>query len=200
MRSLTTLLALAACMITAILGPVESPAASGAATRTYSLASDAPVAGEPGLTPTVRTKIAFPTNWKVVHQTRGTLTLGEGQPNCRYTVHVRTRVAASVQSTAAARAAAALPATGPYVLRSRALADVARRVVRVQDRQRTRVEAIRDAPFDPPTASDGKHLWVETRISAASGLNQECHAGSYRETLAGGLARALDGAMIDAKL
>ncbi len=133
-----------------------------------------------------------PRSWHVLKaKDKRHLSFHEGRPICRYTVIFTTRQAADSAETPAERVTAAVPAAGnPYVIDyGQRGASSAWRVVRIKTTdQRVRLRAMR---VDHRSIGDGKHIWQETLVTAASRKGGECHSGTYREVLGPQIGNAL---------
>jgi hypothetical protein len=167
--------------------------------RAYRLTSPTePVPGTRGKAVS-RTTIALPATWAPVKGITEVLAFHEGRPGCTYRVTIVSRVRTGPEPTAAAHAAATVPGTGRYLLDEGRRRQVAWRVVRRRaGRQVVKVSAIRVAPLGFVSKQLGAKAWLETLATATSHPGDECHSGTYRDTLAGGLGDALATATVSA--
>ena len=144
---------------------------------------NAAVAGAPDLRAAAGTGLAFPRDWRLTKRTPASFTLREGARNCQYTIRATVRVATGDEADAVAHAAAALPATGRFVIESGTRGAKAWRVIRVPERRSVHLEGIAVDPLGSfVTQRAGRKLWMETRVSARSDTGDECHAGTWRDT------------------
>jgi hypothetical protein len=186
----TKLLSLAA--VVAALGASAGPALAKVL-RTQSLRPpSAPVQGLPGATAQPQATLAFPTNWHVRSLNKGVLVMREGSPSCTYTVRASLAVAAGDAADATARATALAPATGARVLETGTRNSAAWRVTRPQvPGQVVRIVAVRVDPLRFASQQAGTKLWLQTTLTAVSGVGNECHSGTYREVAGPAIGDAL---------
>jgi hypothetical protein len=186
----TKLLSLAA--VVAALGASAGPALAKVL-RTQSLRPpSAPVQGLPGATAQPQATLAFPTNWHVRSLNKGVLVMREGSPSCTYTVRASLAVAAGDAADATARATALAPATGARVLETGTRNSAAWRVTRPQvPGQVVRIVAVRVDPLRFASRQAGTKLWLQTTVTAVSGVGNECHSGTYREVAGPAIGDAL---------
>jgi hypothetical protein len=142
----------------------------------------------PGVTAQPSATLIFPTDWRVTSLKKGVLTLREGGRACTYTVRASLSVAAADAADAVGRAAALTPATGSRVLESGTRNRAAWRVTRPAADRRISIVAVR---VDPLGFQAGAKLWLQTTVTATSHVGDECHAGTYRDTVGPGIGDAL---------
>jgi hypothetical protein len=108
-------------------------------------------------------------------------------PRCRYDVRYSVRSLVAASQTAADRVAARLPAeSSRHLLDSGVRGNRAFRVVRQPGiGGRVRVDALWVAVLTrrADIAPAGRVAWTEIRVSARSRTGDECHAGTWRESL-----------------
>jgi hypothetical protein len=172
--------ALAVVALGAVAIPTIASTSGDTRARTFRV-SRAPVPGVAGWKASISTRLSFPLNWRVTSNSKGTLTLREGQRGCTYTVKASSRVAPGDEGSSTERTAALLPASGPYVLEIGTRNLVAWRVIRVRETQQIHLEAVRATPLGSASRATGHKLWLETKVSARSDVGDECHSGTYRE-------------------
>jgi hypothetical protein len=178
--------------LTAALGVTAAPAIAKEL-RTQSLRPPtSPVQGLPGATAQPRATLAFPTNWHVRSLKKGVLVMREGSPSCTYTVRASLAVAAGDAADATARATSLAPATGARVLETGTRNSAAWRVTRPQvPGQVVRIVAVRVDPLRFASQQAGTKLWLQTTVTAVSGVGDECHSGTYREVTGPAIGDAL---------
>ena len=150
----------------------------------------------------VSTTISLPPTWT---QTAGgraqVLGFHEGDAACLYRIVVVSRVRLGEAPDAAHHAEAVVPGAARYLLDEGQRRSVAWRVVRLQTHQpHVKVRAVRVAPLGYLSEQLGATAWLETIATATSDLGDECHSGTYRETIAHGLGDALATASVRAYL
>ena len=123
-----------------------------------------------------------PATWKLSsHTSTSRRYRGPSNGACTYDVTVSTRAAADKPQTATEHVTEALPVpTRSRVLETGTRNESAWRITRPEATGRVRVEAmlaIRRS-YGP-----GAKAWHETRVTALSRPGDECHSGTYRETL-----------------
>ena len=150
----------------------------------------------------VRTTVSLPATWgQVSGQQAQVLGFREGSRGCTYRVLIISRIRLGDQADAASHAASVVPGEGRYVLDSGQRRSVAWRVVRIPTQlPQVKVRAVRVAPLGAISEQLGSTAWLETIATATSDLGDECHSGTYRETLARGLGDAMATATVSAYL
>jgi hypothetical protein len=185
----TKLLSIVAAI--AALGAIAVPAIAKDL-RTRSLRPPvAPVQGLPGVTAQAAATLPFPTNWRVASLKKGVLVMREGGRACTYTVRASVTVAAGDAADAMARATALTPATGSRVLESGTRNRAAWRVTRPAADRQIRIVAVRVDPLAAAGRQAGAMLWLQTSVTAASHVGDECHSGTYRDGVGPGIGDAL---------
>jgi hypothetical protein len=126
-----------------------------------------------------------PATWKLTSHTSTSRTYqGPTTPACGYIVAVSTLAAPDKAQTAAAHVAEALPVPNEaYVIESGTRNASAWRIVRERSTSadpRVRVNAMLAIRRSYGT---GQKAWHETRVTAVSRPGDECHSGTWRDTL-----------------
>jgi hypothetical protein len=178
---------------------VETPAARPGDRRAHRLTSPSEPVPDTDGRAVVRTTLSLPTSWQPVEGITDVLAFHEGTPGCTYRVTIVSRVRVGDEATATAHAEAVVPGTGRYLLDEGRRRQVAWRVVRRNTGgQRVEVRAVRVAPLGAVSTQLGAKAWLETLATARSGEGDECHSGSYRDSLAGALGDAFATATVRA--
>jgi hypothetical protein len=111
------------------------------------------------------------------------------RPSCGYSVTFTSSVADGTDETAAARVAAALPATGSRLVDSGTRGAAAWRVTHPASTDgRVHLSALR---VDRREVAPGRFAWRQLAVSAVSRAGSECHAGTYRASLGPQIGDAL---------
>jgi hypothetical protein len=177
--------------LTAALGVTAAPALAKEL-RTQSLRPpSSPVQGLPGASAQGRSVLAFPSTWRVTSLKKGVLVMREGGRGCTYTVRASVGVAAGDAADAAGRAAALTPAPASRVLETGTRSSAAWRVTRPAADRQIRIVAVRVDPLRFASKQAGTKLWLQTTVTAVSGVGDECHAGTYREVTGPAIGDAL---------
>jgi hypothetical protein len=136
--------------------------------------------------------LAFPATWKVLHNSGTRLTFREGTAACTYRVEAAATIV-HVDATTATDAARALVPTGDgHLLETGERGSAAWRVVKLRGNgTQVRVDAVRAQPLRIISKRDSQPTWLATRLQAASDAGDECHSGTYRDTLGPHLGDAL---------
>lgn len=135
-----------------------------------------------------------PAAWTVAKRTKTHLSFRVGTTHCSYSVTFTTRLAQDSDETPLEHVTDALQVpSSPYVLdQGTRNSSAAWRVTRLKSSnprdQRIRLQAMR---ADHRVLGGGARAWQETVASAASRSGDECHAGTYRNTLGPQIADAL---------
>jgi hypothetical protein len=147
------------------------------------------VTGMDGVVAEGNVRLVFPSSW-TARTGKASLTLRNRRTaECGYTVTVKTDYVVFDRGSAATALATQLaPATGPYLVDAGTRGSMAWRVTRVRDTQRTRILAVRIAPSAVTAGRDhplpaGKQFFLRTTATAVDGANDECHTGTYRDSL-----------------
>jgi hypothetical protein len=183
---------------------LAAPAAATANTyRSYSLAPNgartSPVAGSTLLHGFLSARFLFPTQYRRLASSSGTLRFAAGARSCHYTVTFSLRFRQAADGTAAEHVAADLvPASSPYLLEDGTRRLNAWRVIRLPGdvvagvtRVRLRAELARRISAPAGTVPAGQAIWVELRASATSTAGSECHSGTWRQVLGPRIGDAL---------
>jgi hypothetical protein len=185
----TRILSIAA--LVAAFGTTAAPALAKEL-RSYGLRPPAtPVQGLTSAAAQPQSTLIFPTNWRKTSLKAGVLVLREGGRSCEYTVRASTTVAAGDEADAPARAAALTPASGSRVLESGARNSAAWRVTRPAVSRQIRIVAVRAELLRSASQQAGRKLWLQTSVTAVSGVGDECHSGTYRDTVGPSIGDAL---------
>lgn len=190
-----------AALATVALG---APAVAGAATSHYvsrsfteparaGLAVTGPLSAYKA---TSSARVVVPTTWRSLAAPAGSLRLRTTQnPSCHYDMTFTVTSVLGDPGTAADRVAAELPSPGRNrILDSGTHGGRAFRVVRpASSGGRIRISALWAGVLTKRSdiAPAGKVAWSEIRVSAISGKGDECHAGTYRESLGPAIGDAL---------
>jgi hypothetical protein len=159
-----------------------------------------PVQGLPAVRAQPSATLIFATDWRVTSLKKGVLVMRQGGRQCTYTVRASVSVAAGDAADAMARATALTPATGSRVLESGTRNNAAWRVTRPAADRQIRIVAKRVDPLDAASRQVGAKLWLQTSVTAESHVGDECHAGTYRDTVGPGIGDALASARTRAYL
>jgi hypothetical protein len=174
--------------LTAAFGTIAVPAiAKDLRSRNLKPPASA-VQGLPGVTEQPTATLTFPTDWRVSSLKKGVLVLRQGGRACVYTVRASLSVAAGGEADAATRATALAPASGSRLLESGTRNRAAWRVTRPAAQRQIRIVAVR---VDPLGSQSGAKLWLQTTVTAASRVGDECHSGTYRDTVGPSIGDAL---------
>jgi hypothetical protein len=169
--------------------------AAGAATyRSFGLSSSAPAEGLGGSTTFFRARVVLPASWKRLSAPAGALRFREGHGRCFFTVtlSLRTRVAATASPADHVGADLAVPAPA-YLLDAGERAPGAWRVTRgATANQRITVngEYARVAHADAGLIPGDQSAWAEIIATASSRPGDQCHSGTWRDTLGPALGDA----------
>ena len=141
---------------------------------------------------TARATLSFPARWTIVSTSANHLRLREGTEQCSYTVDARIEVVQIDAPNAVAAARSLVPTGRGHLLESGRRGSAAWRVVKLRgNRTQVRLDAVRAQPLRFLSSQAGRPTWLATRLSATSGRNDECHSGTYRDTLGPYLGDAL---------
>jgi hypothetical protein len=136
--------------------------------------------------------LAFPATWKVLRRSATGLTLREGNDICMYTVQAQATIVHVDVSNATDAARSLVPTGDGHLLETGQRGSAAWRVVKLRGNgTQVRVDAVRAQPLRYITKRDGQPTWLATRLKAASDPGDECHSGTYRDTLGPHLGDAL---------
>lgn len=154
------------------------------------------VRGSAGLTGMVRVNLVFPRTWKRTSK-RTSRTLKLLTPSsCGHVATLTPNLTQGVTQSAAARAAALLPATGRYVMDTGTRRGSAFRVVR--DRRSNTVRGVLVTPLASaysPGVPSGQTVYAQISAVATANPKRECHSGGPRSVAAAlGDAFAIGGA------
>ncbi|MCW3046179.1 MAG: hypothetical protein JWO74_463 [Solirubrobacterales bacterium] len=171
-----------------------APAAGAATYRSFGLTSSAPAGGVAGSTTSFRARVVLPTSWKRLSAPAGALRFREGHGNCFFTVtlSLRTRVGASGSPADHVAADLGVPAPA-YLLDGGERPPGAWRVTRdatANPRITLHGEYARVAHADAGLIAGGQSAWAEIIASASSRPGDQCHSGTYRDTLGPALGDA----------
>lgn len=144
-----------------------------------------------------KVRLNFPTGWAA--KTSATaLTVTKATDACTYKVTAKADyVVADKGAATGPMVEAATPGKGPYVLDQGTRGTTSWRVTRVQDASmRTRLLAVRMAPTAITAGKGaplpaGKQFFLRTTVRAIDGAKDECHTGTYRESLGPAIGDAL---------
>lgn len=187
----------AAVGVAALLAAAPALAATTTSRSISSPRAGVAISGVPTAVATWKTTLSFPSTWSVVGKPSTSMKLRVARNDlCQYTVTVRNEVvAAPSDASPAARAAEVVPGTGRYVVDSGTRNSAAWRVVRKPTTGGVvRLDAVRvirhytDAKAGLPAGQAG---WLQTRVTAVSDQGDECHAGTWRDTVGPGIGDAL---------
>ncbi|MTD46607.1 hypothetical protein GKE82_20510 [Conexibacter sp. W3-3-2] len=142
-------------------------------------------------------RLIFPTRW-TAKASKTALTVTKASDTCTYTVTAKADfVLVDRGADAQALVQAATPGTGPYVLDAGTRGTSAWRVVRrPRTDGRTELQAMRITPTgvtagrQTPTPA-GKQVYLRTTVRALDRPSDECHTGTYRESLGPAIGDAL---------
>jgi hypothetical protein len=185
---------IAAATASLAVAAAAAPTAGAATYRSFGLSSTAPAGGLGGSTAFFRARVVLPASWKRVSAPAGALRFREGHGRCFFTVtlSLRTRIAAS--GSPADHLAADLPVPAPaYLLDAGQRPPGAWRVTRGQtanQRITLRGEYARVAHADAGLIPGGQSAWAEILAAASSRPGDECHSGTWRDTLGPALGDA----------
>ncbi|HVT78265.1 MAG TPA: hypothetical protein VHD87_14615 [Acidimicrobiales bacterium] len=141
---------------------------------------------------TASVTLAFPARWDVTAATATHLRFREGTRGCTYTVDARPDVVSVDAATATDAARSLVPTGTAHLLESGQRGSAAWRVVKLRGNgTQVRLDAVRTQPLRSVTARAGRPTWLATRLTAASDVGDECHSGTYRDTLGPALGDAL---------
>jgi hypothetical protein len=178
----------------AVAGAVAAPTAGAATYRSFGLSSTAPAEGLGGSTSFFRARVVLPASWKRLSAPTGALRFREGHGHCFFTVtlSLRTRVAAAGSPADHVAADLAVPAPA-YLLDAGQRAPGAWRVTRgatANQRITLNGEYARVAHADAGLIPGGQSAWAEIVATASSRPGDECHSGTWRDTLGPALGDA----------
>lgn len=156
----------------------------------------ASVDGYEGVLAKGNVRLLFPSAW-TAKSARTSLKLRRAGAICSYSITVRFDYV--LQDTGAQSAQLVkqmAPASGPYLLDDGTRGRMSWRVTRIKDTSRTRILAVRMAPTAITAGRKhplpaGKRLFERTTITAVDGADDECHTGTYRQSLGPSLGDAL---------
>jgi hypothetical protein len=141
---------------------------------------------------TVRTTLMFPTGWTVVRSSRGHVRFREGTTACTYTVDASVAVVQIDAPTAVAAARSLVPTADGRLLEAGHRGSATWRVVKLHGNgTQVRLEAVRAQPLRFLSTRAGRPTWRVTRVRGVSDRGDECHAGTYRDTLGPTIGDAL---------
>jgi hypothetical protein len=185
---------IAAATASLAVAGAAAPGAGAATYRSFGLTSTAPAEGVGGSTTYFRARVVLPTSWKRLSAPSGALRFREGHGHCFFTVtlSLRTRVAAAGSPADHVTADLAVPAPA-YLLDGGQRPPGAWRVTRdATANQRITVhgEYARVAHADAGLIPGGQSAWAEIVAAASSRPGDECHSGTYRDTLGPALGDA----------
>jgi hypothetical protein len=151
-------------------------------------ASGLPVSGPlTGFRVTSRARVTVPTRWERRDTTAGRLRFKVARGgNCTYDLVYTVRSSIGPAGSAEARVTDALPAAGaPYVLDSGVHGRRAFRVVRQKGSRRIRIDGQWSGVLTKRTdiVPSGKAAWTDIRVVATTRKGDECHSGTWRETM-----------------
>jgi hypothetical protein len=183
---------IAAATASLAVAGAAAPGAGAATYRSFGLTSTAPAEGVGGSTTYFRARVVLPTSWKRLSAPSGALRFREGHGHCFFTVtlSLRTRVAAAGSPADHVTADLAVPA---HLLDGGQRPPGAWRVTRdATAKQRITVhgEYARVAHADAGLIPGGQSAWAEIVAAASSRPGDECHSGTYRDTLGPALGDA----------
>lgn len=136
--------------------------------------------------------ISFPTAWKLQRSSATQLTFREGTTICTYTVNATATIEHVDAATATEAARSLVPTADGRLLETGERGSAAWRVVKLRgDGTQVRLDAVRAQPLRFISKRDGQPTWLATRLTAASDQGDECHSGTYRDTLGPHLGDAL---------
>jgi hypothetical protein len=185
---------IAAATASLAVGGAAAPAAGAATYRSFGLSSSAPAEGLGGSTTFFRARVVLPASWKRLSAPAGALRFREGHGRCFFTVtlSLRTRVAATASPADHVGADLAVPAPA-YLLDAGERAPGAWRVTRgATANQRITVngEYARVAHADAGLIPGDQSAWAEIIATASSRPGDQCHSGTWRDTLGPALGDA----------
>jgi hypothetical protein len=191
-----------AVAITAVL--LGAATAKAADYRSYSLTTQPKVAEAADATAFLRARFILPADWTRLSAPKGTLRFREGHRSCFYTVSIALRAHVAPTASLQDHLAADLPVpAAAYVLDAGERSPGAWRVTRLRTtNQQVRLSGAYARPMttDPNLVPDGQSAWGEIVASAASRKGDECHSGTYRQTLGPALGDAFATARMTAYL
>lgn len=178
-------LAAAALTAAALLATAASATAVTTGAVRVPHTSTVSVDGAPGAVGVITTSLLVPNSWKR-QKSKGTPTWLAGHGNCFYRVTTRSTLTVAPSSLAAVRVAGDLPEVGPRILDSGTRNSAAWRVTRPEMAGRKHLRAV--ASFATRATSGvallaGQSLWLEVWLDGLSRVGDECHSGTYRQTL-----------------
>lgn len=143
-------------------------------------------------------RLGFPASWEA-KTGKTSLVVKKKTSGCSYTITAKMDYVLLDRGTDTAPAVeAAAPATGPYLLDSGTRGTMSWRVTRPKDPSstRTRLLAVRLAPsaITPGAKAPlpaGKQAYARTIVKAIDGVDDECHTGTYRNSLGPAIGDAL---------
>lgn len=136
--------------------------------------------------------LTFPARWEIVEAGRTGLRLREGTASCTYTVTAAIDVVAVDAASATDAARSLVPSGDGRLLEAGRRGSAAWRVVKLHGNgTQVRLDAVRAQPLRFISAQEGRPTWLATRLKAASDPGDECHSGTYRDTLGPYLGDAL---------
>jgi hypothetical protein len=194
--TLTTALAIGAAGAVG-LGATAVAAPETGSQKSRAVPISATVDGFPAGKAQGKVRLNFPIAWKA--RTSATaLTITKSTPACTYKVTAKADyVVGDKGADTAPLVEAAAPAKGPYLLDHGTRGTTSWRVTRVQDGStRTRLVAVRMAPTAITAGTKaplpaGKQFFLRTTVRAIDGADDECHTGTYRQSLGPAIGDAL---------
>lgn len=186
--------------VTAVILAVFLTACGGTSSRSESAASgtqphklrvsvEIPGLGRPV---SARATVSMPTRWRVVKATATRLRLRAGNEVCSYEVNATIDVVHVDAANAADAARAVVPLADGRLLEAGHRGSAAWRVVKLRGNgTQVRLDAVRTQPLRYISSQAKQPTWLVTRFTAASDPGDECHSGTYRDTLGPALGDAL---------
>jgi hypothetical protein len=141
-----------------------------------------------------RARVVVPAEWRRLSAKAGQLRFETPGGSCRYRVTFTVDSRLTAPGEAAQRASELLPGPGArYLLDSGQRGRSAFRVIRERTTDRVRVRGLRLGVLTRRSdiVPAGQLAWSEIGVSAASRPGDECHSGTYRESVGPQLADAL---------
>ena len=141
-----------------------------------------------------RGRVVVPSQWTVLKAPQGRLRFKSGHDACHYTTtfSIATRTASATDDPTA-YVTSALPAkSASYVLDSGRRGGRAFRVVRAGGQPQT-LDALWTGTLTrrADIAPTGQAIWTTIKVHSVAGARDECHAGTWRDTLGPQLGDAL---------
>lgn len=136
--------------------------------------------------------LVFPARWRVTARTTNHVTFREGSTRCTYTVEAQANIVQVDAATAVEAARSLVPTGKGHILESGQRGSAAWRVVKLPSNgTQVRVDAVRTQPLRLLSKRAGRPTWLATSMQAKSDPGDECHSGTYRDTLGPYLGDAL---------